>query len=74
MLQVDAQLNQVKAENDHAEMTHKKQLWRSIMAQKMGLKQIKTLNEKGQQLNSMNTYGEKLLKKKGRQDSLTNKI
>ena len=36
------------------------------MSQKMGLKQIKTLNNRGNELNLMNQYGEKLINKKER--------
>lgn len=73
-LNQDQQLNQIKQENEDAEMGHKKQLWRSIMAQKMGLKKIKDLNTRGNELNLMNQYGEKLLQKKSTQDNLTKKI
>jgi hypothetical protein len=34
------------------------------MSQKMGLKQIKALNGRGNELNLMNQYGEKLIGKK----------
>lgn len=40
------------------------------MAQKMGLKKIKALNTRGNELNLMNQYGEKLISKKERQDNL----
>jgi len=36
------------------------------MAQKMGLKKIKALNNRGNELNLMNQYGEKLINKKER--------
>ena len=70
----DEQLNQIKKANDEADMGHKKQLWRSIMAQKMGLKKIKDLNSRGNELNLMNQYGERLLQKKTDQDDLAKKI
>ena len=73
-LQQDQELHQIKKENNDTEMGHKKQLWRSIMAQKMGLKKIKDLNSRGNELNLMNQYGEKLLQKKTTQDNLTKKI
>ena len=59
-------LKTTKNTNDNADMSYKKQLWRSIMSQKMGLKQIKTLNNRGNELNLMNQYGEKLIGKKER--------
>lgn len=73
-LQQDQELSQIKKENDDTEAGHKKQLWRSIMAQKMGLKKLKDLNSRGNELNLMNQYGEKLLQKKSTQDNLTKKI
>jgi|TARA_B110000285_G_scaffold190856_1_gene218303 hypothetical protein len=33
-----------KSENDNADFNHRKGLWRNVMTQKMGLKQIKALN------------------------------
>lgn len=73
-LQQDQQLGTIKNKNEEYDMDHKKQLWRSIMAQKMSLKKIKDLNDRGNELNLMNQYGEKLLQKKNTQDSLTKKI
>lgn len=67
-------LKDAKNQNDEADMDYKKQVWRSIMSQKMGLKQIKNLNEKGNELNLMNQYGEKMIQKKERQDGLKNRI
>jgi hypothetical protein len=59
-------LKSTKNENDSQEFAHKKNLWRQIMAQKMGLKKIKALNNRGNELNLMNQYGEKLINKKER--------
>ena len=50
--------------NDQREFNHKKDLWRNVMAQKLGLQKIKELNKRGNELNLMNQYGEKLLHKK----------
>ena len=44
------------------------------MAQKMNLKKMQQLNQRGTELNNMNQYGEKLLAKKYTQDSLSKKI
>ena len=44
------------------------------MSQKMGLKKINTLNKRGNELNLMNQYGEKLLSKKATNDGLSEKI
>lgn len=67
-------LKSTKNENDSQDFAHKKNLWRQIMAQKMGLKKIKALNNRGNELNLMNQYGEKLINKKERQDHLQNRI
>ena len=50
-------LKNAKNENDTAVYQYKKELWRSIMSQKMGLKQIKALNNRGNELNLMG-FGE----------------
>jgi hypothetical protein len=53
-LHTDERLGHIRKANEDAEMGHKKQLWRSIMAQKMGLKKIKELNNRGNELHLMN--------------------
>lgn len=50
--------------NDQMDYNNKKDMWRNVMAQKLGLEKIKQLNQKGNELNLMNQYGEKLLQKK----------
>ena len=51
-----------------------KDLWRSVMAQKLGLQQIKELNKRGNELNLMNKYGEKLISKQNTKDNLQSRI
>jgi hypothetical protein len=53
-LRQDLQLNQIRESNEEQDKGHKKQLWRSTMAQKMGLKKIKDLQDRGNELNLIN--------------------
>ena len=63
-----------KSENDNADFNHRKGLWRNVMTQKMGLKQIKALNGHSNEQTNVNNYGEKLNFKKNKQNHMNSKI
>ena len=44
MANENRRLKDAKNNNDRADFDYRKQQWRGVMAQKMGLKKIKTLN------------------------------
>jgi hypothetical protein len=50
-------LNQVYNDQQLHEFRKKRELWQLVMSQKLGLKEIKKLKEKGTELMSMNNYG-----------------
>ena len=49
-------------------------MWKDVMTQKLSLKKYKEINSKGNEMNLMNQYGEKLLNKKSNQDQLAKRI
>jgi hypothetical protein len=49
----NAMLKNVKFENDNADFDNKKEMWRKVMTQKMGLAKIKELNTNHHQNNIM---------------------
>jgi hypothetical protein len=44
MNELNSMLKNAKSENESAEFGHKKELWRKVMTQKMGLAKLKELN------------------------------
>ena len=71
---MDKNLRDAKKEQDKLDFEQKKEVWRSIMAQKLGLKSLKQLINKGNELNVLNQYGEKLVQKRSKHEELNKRI
>lgn len=60
MLEHEKRIKKNQAVVDKAEEARKKEVWRSIMAQKIGLKKLTNLTAKGKELNAMYQYSDKI--------------
>jgi hypothetical protein len=50
----DEHLNVIKKENEDAVNKYKKDTWKNVMTQKIGLKRLKEVNARGNEANLMN--------------------
>ena len=56
------------------DLSRKKVMWRSIMSQKLGLREMKKLSQRGTEIQNMVNYNEKLKDKESRSNLLEGKI